>query len=182
MIYDYENDDKYIICDVGNIGDMDEYIVSNGDLISNWKDVKFEYNPIEGDIFSDYVANIYRWLIISNRFQMETQKLISNSVQYLPIRILDSVNGNENSSYCVVNILDILDALDLNNSKYDVFELEDEKIVSIEKYALKKTKIQGHHIFRLKDDTIPIFVSEEIKKIVEEKALSGFAFVEVQVV
>ena len=54
----------------------------------------------------------------------------------------------------------VIDTLDLDNSKYDVFELDDEKIISVEKYALKSSKIVNRHIFRLKDETIPIFISE----------------------
>ena len=32
LSYDYENDDDYVNCDVGVIGDMDEYSVSKREL------------------------------------------------------------------------------------------------------------------------------------------------------
>lgn len=41
--------------------------------------------------------------------------------------------------------------------------------------------VQGHDIFRLKDDTIPVFVSERMKDIIENNSLTGFAFIEVDV-
>ena len=69
--------------------------------------------------------------------------------------------------------------MDFENSKYDIFEVKDQRVLSVRKYALKKSKVQGHHIFRLKNDTIPIFVSEEIKTIVETNNLLGFSFWEV---
>ena len=72
--------------------------------------------------------------------------------------------------------------LDLNNSKYDVFELDGEKIVFVEKYALKSSEIVNKHIFRLKNDTIPIFVSETLKKIIEDNKFTGFEFLEVDVI
>lgn len=65
--------------------------------------------------------------------------------------------------------------------KYDVFTLGDEKIISVEKYALNNQMVQGHDIFRLKDDTIPVFVSERMKDIIENNSLTGFAFIEVDV-
>ena len=42
--------------------------------------------------------------------------------------------------------------------------------------------IGNKNIFKLKDDTIPIFVSEKFKNIVEENSLIGFQFLEVKVV
>ena len=76
----------------------------------------------------------------------------------------------------------VIDALDLDNSKYDVFELDDEKIISVEKYALKSSEIVNRHIFRLKDDTIPIFISETLKKVIEDNDFTGFEFLEVDVI
>jgi len=69
----------------------------------------------------------------------------------------------------------------LEKSVYDEFKLDDNIIISIEKYALKRNPIEDHHIFKLKDDTIPTFVSEEIKNIVEENNFLGFDFLEVRV-
>ena len=179
VLYDYEHDDNYIFCSTGVIGDRNRYITSKGKLIENWKEVTFVYNSQEGDILTDYMANIYGWFIVSDKFRSETERLLSDVVQYLPVKILDSSNKTENHLYQIANILDVIDAIDFENSKYDIFEVRDQKVLSVIKYALKKSKIQGHHIFRLRDDTIPIFVSEEIKTIVETNNLLGFSFWEV---
>ena len=87
----------------------------------------------------------------------------------------------ENTEYKIANLLDVVDALDLEHSQYDLFELDNEKIISVEKYALKEEMVFGHDIFRLKDDTIPIFISERIRDIIENNSLTGFAFIEVEV-
>ncbi len=42
--------------------------------------------------------------------------------------------------------------------------------------------IENYNLFRLKNDAIPIFVSEKFKNIVEENSLIGFQFLEVKVV
>lgn len=182
LIYDYDNDDNFINCSIGCIGDMNEYVTSNGKIIKDWKDVVFKYHSDEGNVMSDYVANVYRWLIVSSNFCFLINKMISSTnIQYLPIKLVETNSGIENETYKVANILDVVDALDLKHSQYDIFELNDEKIISVEKYALKASEIKGHDIFRLKSDTIPIFISERIKKIIEENELSGFAFLEVSV-
>ena len=64
LSYDYENDDDYVNCDVGVIGDMDEYSVSWGNYINDWSEVRFKYNSEEGDVLSDYIANVYRLSLI----------------------------------------------------------------------------------------------------------------------
>ena len=182
MIYDYEKDDNYINCSIGDIVDTSEYITSNGSYIGEWKVPVFQYNSAEGEVMSDYIANVYRWLIVSDTFSKYiNETTIKSHIQYLPVKIVDTFSNEENNSYKVANLLDLVDALDLEHSIYDVFELDDEKIISVEKYALKAIEVQDFDIFRLKGDTIPIFVSEKIKKIVEENELSGFAFLEVAV-
>ena len=181
LLYDYEHDEDYIFCNIGMIGDMNRYITSRGKLIENWKEVTFVYNSQEGDVLTDYMANIYVWFIVSDKFRYETERLISDVVQYLSVKILNSSNKTENHSYQLANILDVIDAMDFENSKYDIFEVKDQRVLSVRKYALKKSTVQGHHIFRLKNDTIPIFVSEEIKTIVETNNLLGFSFWEVLV-
>ena len=60
---------------------MDEYITSNGKKIDEWNNVVFVYNSNEGNILTDYLANIYRWLVMSSGFIKLTKKVIENQVQ-----------------------------------------------------------------------------------------------------
>lgn len=182
LIYDYEKDDNYVNCDIANIGDMNKYIAISGKKIEWWNDVVFEYNSVEGNVLTDYLANLYRWFVVSDNFRQLTKKIIENQVQYLPVKVIDRVTKSEIDSYFVANIVTVIDALDLENSKYDVFELDNEKIISVEKYALKSSEIVDKHIFRLKDDIIPIFVSETLKKVIEDNDFIGFEFLEVDVI
>lgn len=181
LMYDYERDDKYVNCDNGDIGNMNEYEVSEGCRIDRWDKVTFKYNSNEGDILSDYLANVYGWLVVSDAFRKLTHNIIQDQIQYLPIRLVESNTKREIDSFSVANVVKLVDALDLEKSKYDIFELGDRKIIDVEKYALKKEIIKDCHIFRLQDDTIPIFVSETLKKVIEENNLLGFAFLEVDV-
>ena len=98
LLYDYEHDEDYIFCNIGMIGDMNRYITSRGKLIENWKEVTFVYNSQEGDVLTDYMANIYVWFIVSDKFRYETERLISDVVQYLSVKILNSSNKTENHS------------------------------------------------------------------------------------
>ena len=128
LIYDYEQDDNYANCDVASIGNMDEYITISGKEIKQWGRVVFEYDSTEGNVLTDYLANPHRWFVVSENFCNKTQKILENQVQFLPVKVIDRFSGIEVDSYFVANIVTVIDALDLDNSKYDVFELDDEKI------------------------------------------------------
>ena len=131
---------------------------------------------------TDYMANIYRWLIVSEKFCSLIKEVVSStSIQYLSVDIKEVNKKIENASYSILNILDVVDAFDMEHSQYDIFEVREKKVICVEKYTLKKEKVEGHDIFRLKDNTIPVFVSEKIKKVIEKNKLLGFDFLEVPI-
>ena len=183
LIYDFENDDDYVVVISDKKAEEYDKKILEGELIKNWdREIKFEYNVEEGKIFTDYLANDNGWLIVSKNFFDLMEETVGETIQYLDINITNSITKEEYKNYKVANVTTLLDALDLENSIYDFFELDDEKILSVEKYALKKEEISNYDIFKLEGETIPIFVSERFKKIVEENSLVGFKFLEVKVV
>lgn len=183
LSYDYENDDDYIIITANDTAERYNYDMFKGEQLENWdENVMFEYSNEDGHILTDYLASNNRWLVVSEKLRNLIGKIENNSIQYLDIRIRNSETNEINDTYKVANVITILDALDLENSKYDLFELDDEKVLSVEKYALQKNMLENNNIFKLKDDTIPVFVSEKVKDIIMSNGLLGFAFLEVKVV
>ncbi|KAJ49094.1 hypothetical protein BD780_000955 [Clostridium tetanomorphum] len=183
LSYDYENDDDYIIVTANEVAEKYNYDMFKGEHLESWdNDIKFYYTKDDGNMLTDYLATDNRWLVVSQKFRNVIDKIECNSIQYLDIKIINKQTNDTNDTYKVANVINVLEALDLENSKYDIFELGDEKIISVEKYALKKERIQNHHIFKLKGDTIPVFVSERVKDIIVSNNLLGFAFLEVKVV
>lgn len=181
LLYDYEKSDGWVFCDDGDIGNLNKYILSCGEKIDEWKDVVFRYNPDEGAELTDYLSNIYIWLVVSASFREQTKELTGGQVQYLPVRITDRTTGREAGSYFAANIINVADALDLENSDYSIFELDDEKVFAIKKYALKGSMLEGSHIFRLKGELSSIFISESLKEVIEGCNFTGFDFTEVKV-
>lgn len=181
LMYNHRNSHNCISCEKGNLGKINEYIVTIGQYIYNWEDhIEFKYNPNNGELFTDYLFNIYGWLVVSDKFIGLCDEYINAKVQYLNINIKNELDNSITSSYKVINILDIVDAIELEHSDYSEFELDNEKFISITKYAINSEKVNGHHIFRLKNSTIPIFISEKIKSIIEQNNLTGFDFLEIK--
>ncbi len=183
LVYDFENDDDYAIVKSSDKANKYDREIVKGEFVKNWdKDIKFEYSVEDGKILSDYLASDNGWDIVSKKFRDVMKEIVGENIQYLDINIINNKTKEEDNTYKVVNVTKHLKALDLKNSVYDFFELDDEKILSVEKYALKQDVIKNDNIFKLNDETIPIFVSEKIKDIIQENSLIGFQFLEVKVV
>lgn len=181
LMYDYEHDDNYVYCDWETDGSFDDSVLLDGVRIGNWDPAVFRCDPKDGGEWTDYIANTGRWLMVSERFCELAKSFLGDQVQYLPAKVT-APNGREVNHTCkILNVLPVLEALDLEHSLYDQFELDGEKIMTVEKYALKGAAVKGHHIFRLKEDHIPVFVSEAIRDVVEANRLTGFDFLKVRV-
>ena len=181
LLKDYTNE-KEVFCTCENTFGWQQYELSEGNQISNWnKEITFYYNPVDGDQVPDYIHNNLSWFIVSPLFETILKEINSEGVQFLPIKIKNLEDESSIPGYSVANVVNVLDAIDYENSTYSVFELDNEKIYDITKYALKKEEIKGKDIFKLKGDEIPIFVSGTVKELIEKNNITGFDFLEVEV-
>lgn len=181
LLYDYEHDNDYVYCNKMNIGELDRYIESSGNEFTPSKKITMYLDGDYGSIFTDYLANEDCWFVISERLKTLIEGLPDYRIQFIPVDLIDSSGKTVTDKYFVCNILDVIDAIDLENSVYNVFSAKGETVYSFVKYALKAEMIKDKHIFRIKSCTIPIFVSEYFKRFVKKNNLTGFDFLEVKV-
>ncbi|MCX7747914.1 MAG: hypothetical protein N2645_13655 [Clostridia bacterium] len=143
----------------------------------------FYYRAQDGDIATDYLVNDLGWPVISPKFReilVQTNEV--NNVQYLPIKIIEEKTKKELNGYSVINILDLIDAIDLNHSLYRTLEAKGRKVLIFTHYALDSKKLGGLHLVRLKDPIFPTFISEALKNELLKSRLTGLDFSEVRVV
>ena len=83
--------------------------------------------------------------------------------------------------YYIVNVLNVIDGLNYEKSEFE--KRDDGRPYSINKFSLRPNIVNNISIFKLfLEDRIystEIFVSQEVKDIVEENGLTGFSFEEV---
>ncbi|BDL80861.1 hypothetical protein FYH20_09715 [Campylobacter coli] len=180
MMYNGQHNDvdNWINCIKPDIKNNDKYALLESKPITNWQTPSFEIDKDDGKILTDLISNVYNWRIVSPKFINLMQDLIKDCVQYLDVEI----KSQEINYYdCkIMHVIKSLEALDYEHSVYTYMGDNDEYL-SITKAVLKKSKLDGSHIFRIKDDEIPVFVSSEFRKIVRENNLLGFSFSEVMV-
>ncbi|WP_397538213.1 imm11 family protein [Rummeliibacillus pycnus] len=181
LLKDYSNE-REIFCLCENTFGWEQYELSEGKQISNWDEkITFYYNPIEGNLAPDYIHNNLSWFIVSPLFETILNEIDNGGVQFLPINIINKENDSSIPGYSIANVVNVIEAINYENSTYSVFELDDDKFYDFTKYALNENEIKGKHIFKLKGDEIPIFVSELVKELIEKNNITGCDFLEVEV-
>lgn len=174
-------DDMMCYCD--DTYGIERYELKEGCFFIGWDErITFSFDPSEGTRATDYLANNLGWFIVSYKMKRVLDRLDGDRVQYFPVSVVNKVSLEKIEDYFVANILDVRDALNLEHSQYSVFDLDGEKIYSVHKYALNERDVEGAHVFKLKGDEIPIFVSEAFKDAVESEGLTGIDFSAVRVV
>ena len=95
-------------------------------------------------------------------------------VEFVPAKYQDDI-------YYIVNVLNIIDGLNYEKSEFE--KLDDGRPYSINKFSLRPNIVNNISIFKLfLEESIystEIFVSQEVKDIVEANGLTGFSFEEV---
>ena len=95
-------------------------------------------------------------------------------VEFVPAKYQDDI-------YYIVNVLNVIDGLNYGKSEFE--KLDDGRPYSINKFSLRPNIVNNISIFKLfLEDRIystEIFVSQEVKDIVEANGLTGFSFEEV---
>ena len=102
------------------------------------------------------------------------ERVFGDYVEFVPAKYQDDI-------YYIVNVLNIIDGLNYVKSEFE--KLDDGRPYSINKFSLRPNIVNNISIFKLfLEDRIystEIFVSQEVKDIVEANGLTGFSFEEV---
>ena len=153
------------------------YILSQGLEIKEWPEIKFYYNSKESNIETDYLRNTVRWLIVHKRVQKTFEDKGIEGIQYLPIKLIDSATGNINLNYVAVNILNVIEAFDLDKSEYKHMEKYDFYTFLPHATYLDLKVVKNYDIFRSSKSTSAIYISQKIKDLIDENQWTGFDFI-----
>lgn len=180
-----------LVCDFDNLEQFG-YNVNNfkvGKLVDDWNDntvlqAKKKKNDGKPD---DALQNHLMLPIYSLNLITELNEAAITGIQYLPIKVLKS-NNDHLDGFCIANILNFIEAFDEQKSDFNRFS-EDfpnpnvrGKIAGVRKYVLRKKKLIGFDIIRLKEYKQRFFVSEKFKNIFEKGKFTGYSFIEVELV
>lgn len=148
--------------------------------IDNWPNVEFYYSSKASNLESDYLLNVKRWPIVHIRVMEMFNKKGVKGLQYFPIKLIDVVTQNVNTNYVLMYIVNFIDAFDMKKSKYKYNEKYDFYTFVPKETFLDQSICSDYDIFRCSKSVAAIYVSDKIKKIVEDNHWIGFTFYEQQ--
>ena len=161
--------------------------------ISNWSSPMFYYYANNGTVETEYLNSMYNWPIIHESVKQAFNEIGVKGVQYLPIllcEIVDDPNtpgfgmlnpdGEMSLEYVAINTLNFINAYDMNLCKYNYDEKLNYYFFKYDGVYLDKEVCKDYDIFRCRLDPVPLYVSERIKDLVEEKGWKGFCFDEMK--
>lgn len=152
------------------------HILTTGKTIKDWPNVEFYYSSKASNLENEYLLNATSWPIIHKKVKKGFNKQGINGIQYLPIKLIDVVTDIVNEDYLVMNVLNIIEAIDLEKSEYSHNEKFDLYTFLPPTTYLDKQICQNHDIFRASKSKQGIYVSQKIKDIIEKNQWIGFEF------
>lgn len=148
--------------------------------INNWPNVEFYYSSNVSNLESEYLLNVKRWPIVHVKVMEEFNKNGIKGLQYFPVKLIDVVTQKVNTNYALMYVVNFIDAFEMEKSKYKYNKKYNLYTFFPRETYLNKNVCLEHDIFRCSKSVASIYVSERIKKIVEDNHWIGFAFYEQQ--
>lgn len=155
---------------------IDGKINSITHLTNSWGKIYIEC--IEGDNHSD-LPKFWGGTgtpMISEKAKQVLEPLIGDNVEFLPL-----LRNSTSEVYYLVHVLNVLDAIDGDRAIFK--KLITGLIVGCEKFAFDFNIVQNEMIFKVyingKIHPTVVFISDELKALIEQSELKGFEFIEV---
>jgi hypothetical protein len=156
-----------------------------GKRVSDWdKNVKFwtendEANGTPDDVLQHCVVALP---VFSSGLRKALETAGISGIQYLPVRV-QRPNGEAIPGYSIANIVNLLPALDIENSMVTKYGKSRPdrigQISGILKPVLKRDVVTGFDICRLAEFPLRYYVSQRFREIFVEGKFTGYTFKEV---
>ena len=170
-----------------------DYILGK-EISENFEFTLFNDDPKK--MIGDIIGGISPFTIVSSKFKEILESISESELKFYPAKLKHTFNS-EIENVWVLQVLNIIDAFDWENSKYNAVIWDDEKddfitlnntkisnydAEILESITLKKiyqlslkdeVLISSPHIFRIKKRASLIFIDDIIKKVINKHKLIG---------
>lgn len=162
---------------------FNRYDLEKGIFMEMWDEEKIEvlFDKNKGDEIEDYALTDVGWFVVTEKFKEVLETLNLGNYQFLPLKA-KSKTDDETIDLYVLNICNIVDAIDEEHSKYSQSIIDGKLFRSLTVVALKGSELGEYDIFRLKGEEFDIIVSENFKKAIKKNKITGCDFLELKVI
>jgi hypothetical protein len=138
----------------------------NGSFISDWEDVNITF---ETKKMRDTIHIGSGMVAFSEKAVEIMMPFLNGNVQILPL-------VHPTQKYYLLNVTNVIDALDYDNSEF--LKLRSGKKVKVKQYVFKEDFVINQDIFKIKQFTSDVYVSDRFRQSVIDNKLTGFNFIE----
>ncbi len=178
---------KPFVADCEDLKKAEELDLLRGQPIEHWDETAWlKASKPENDGDPDDVLQEHLGIpVYSNRLRVALNSASITGIQYLSLQVLRP-NNSPFDGFSIANILNLVAALDFENSDYDRFPedyfLPERRgmIRGIRRATLLKSALDGLQVIRLKEYPRSIYVSDEFKAVFESGAFTGYSFHQIQ--
>jgi hypothetical protein len=173
------------LMDVPNVmrNHPDEYLLHRGVSVKSW----FPEEPIfhlageRGMELTDSLPNALNLIFTSTRLKAFMEKHSGANLEFLPIRIRDHKERLVQEQYYIMNLLDTMDCVDLEKSKFSRSAMNPERIMTFYLLVLDESRIpKEKKIFRLKEKPDLVIVREDLAQDILDADYNGMTFLEME--
>ena len=152
------------------------YSIVNGEELGEWPSIEFYYSSKASSLESEYLLNSARWPIVHSSVKGKFEEVGITGVQYLPVKLIDVVTNTVNENYFVMNILNLIEAYNMEESEFTYNEKYNLYTFLPHNTVLDSAICSEYDIFRANKNKMVIYVSEKVRNIIEENKWIGFEF------
>ena len=142
-------------------------------------DAFFQMDPDspENTMLADGIRNRGRYVLVSMAVRDILKGYNVSHVEYLPVRILDHKSRIASKDYCIVNSLDVYDAIDVEQSELVWNTIVPDHISSCSRLVLKDNCIPTDSmVFRLKYFTQKVLIRGDLAERIHRDGITGIRF------
>ena len=180
----YSEDDgieNFIMINDYDLKGFDYRKLWRGQIIDNWQDNIELFYEKEGELL-DYTPNVLSWLILSDEVISVFNELDIRQFQAFSVKLSNKFKKDKSKFSNVINITCDKSVLNWEKSDLVIWDDDPKYIKAIRNLVMDSSKLDGlPDIFRLSESKNYIIVSEQFKKKIEEKGLTGFQFLEIKI-
>lgn len=139
-------------------------------------------NEFPKDIqLADAIDNYDSYLLVSPRLGAFIKNEVNGDIEFLPTKILNHKGRVASDEYLIVNVLDIHDAIDLDQSEVKWNRIDPDKITKFRKLVLKEDRIPLEcQMLRLKHFPNRVLVQRDLAEAIQDQGFTGVSFVETE--
>lgn len=157
----------------------EEFELHRGIPVQRWfpRDVTFPMAQDRGIELADSLPNALNLIFVSERMKGFLQERSGARIEFLPIRVKDQKKRLVPGPYYIMNLLDMVECVDLEKSKFRRSSIEPEFIFHVYQLVLDESRIPNDaKLFRLKEKPDLFIVRQDLAQELIDAGFKGMMF------